>query len=112
MAIYDGMSYIQPYYNKACTREVPFIDGEYKYDLGLIASNILVQIPINIWIRNDGSHKAYSIKATCSNGEVQNLVVVSELEVGQVKKITFNLNISGGYVGIKEYNIAFEYDSL
>lgn len=112
MIKYDGMSYVQPYYNKGCTRPLQEENNVYKFDMGLIASNALNMIPISIWIRNDGSHKAYSIKATCSDGEVQNLAVVGELEIGQVKRIIFNLNISGGYIGTKTYDIAFEYDSL
>lgn len=112
MAKHNGMSYIQPYYNKFCTREIPFIDGVFKFDISYVESEILNNVPISIWIRNDGSHKAYSIKATCTNGEVQNITVVDEIESGEVKRITFNLNITGGYVGYKEYNIEFEYDSL
>ena len=111
----QGMSYLQLYYNKACTREIEKEkNGNYIYTSNNISTNAITPLIINFWCKNNGSHTAYETSLTL----VSSAITVTfppkrdRIASGQVISIPISVNITKGDKATREIVMRFEYDSI
>lgn len=111
----EGMSYLQLYYNKACTRELEKdIDGNYIYTSKNISTNAIMPLIVNLWCKNNGSHTAYetSLQLVSSDITVGLPPVKDKIYSGQVFRFPITVNIPSGDRAVHNIALRFDYDSI
>lgn len=111
----QGMSYLQLYYNKACTRELEKdSSGNYIYNSNNISTNAIMPLIINFWCKNNGSHTAYETSLTL----VSSAITVTfppkrdKIAPGQVLSFPISVNIPKGDKTSRDIVMRFNYDSI
>ena len=112
--MYEGMSYIQPYYNKACTEPLEESGGSYIYQGDIISSNVINPYRLVVWLKNEGSHTAYDVEITdiSSNLTPTNKFIKQDIVTTQVKQCVIEVTVPQGYIGNVTLNFKLNYDSI
>jgi len=114
----QGQSYLQLYYNKACTKELEKdTEGNYIYNSSNISNNAIMPLIINLWCKNNGSHTAYETTLTLVSSDltvelplkVDRIASLASLEVIQ---IPIKVDIPKGDMTKHIITLRFEYDSI
>lgn len=111
----DGRSFLQLYYNKACTRELEKdLEGNYIYNSNNISTNAIMPFIITLWCKNNGSHIAYetSLEKVSSTLDITLPPMKNKLYSGQVFAFPITLNIVKGDVGSHTIMLRLHYDSI
>lgn len=111
----QGMSYLQLYYNKACTRELEKdSSGNYIYNSTNISTNAIMPLIINLWCKNNGSHTAYetSLQLVSSDIAVTMPPLKDKIYSNQVLAFPIQINIPKGDKTRRDIVMRFEYDSI
>ena len=111
----QGMSYLQLYYNKACTRELEKdSEGNYIYNSNNISSNAIMPLIINLWCKNNGSHTAYEVSLEQVSSDI--VIVLPPLKdkifSNQVVALPVQINIPKGDTAKHIITLRFNYDSI
>lgn len=111
----QGMSYLQLYYNKACTRELEKdSSGNYIYNSKNISTNAIMPLIINLWCKNNGSHSAYEVNLEKVSSDITVTMppLKDKIFSNQVVSFPIQINIPSG--DTTEHNIVlrFNYDSI
>ena len=111
--MYEGMSYIQLYKNRACTELVPQdVNGNYIFDIGVINNNIRNPFIFNLYAKNIGTHKAYEVNVTVVSGEATTSFIKCDIVPRQVKIIPFFIVIDKNQTIKSVTTFKLEFDSV
>lgn len=111
----QGMSYVQLYYNKGCTRELEKdINGNYIYNSTNISNNAIMPLIINLWCKNNGSHTAYDVRLDLITSDIAVTVPeqIDKLYSMQVDKFPIQINIPKGDSTKHDIILRTSYDSI
>lgn len=111
----EGKSYLQLYYNKACTNELEKdVEGNYIYNSNNISTNAIRPFIINLWCKNNGSHIAYRVKLenVSSILDITLPPVKEKIYAGQIFAFPIILNIATGDNEEYVLGLRFNYDSI
>lgn len=111
----EGMSYLQLYYNKACTRELEKdIEGNYIYNSRNISINAIMPLIINLWCKNNGSHTAYECILTQISSDLSVVLPVKKEKIlsGEITPYKLEVTIPKGDKTQHSIVLKLEYDSI
>lgn len=111
----QGMSYLQLYYDKACTRELEKdFDGNYIYNFNNISTSVTMPLLMTLWCKNNGSHTAYetSVKLISSDVEINFSEVIDKILSLQIVSLPISINIKKGDMAQHSIVLKFDYDSI
>ena len=111
--MYEGMSYIQLYKNRACTELVPQdVNGNYIFDIGVINNNVHSPFIFNLYAKNIGTHKAYNVTVTQLSGNATITFIKCDVIQNQIKFIPLSLIINKNQTTQESIVFKVEYDSI
>lgn len=111
----EGMSYLQLYYNKACTRELEKdVDGNYIYKSNNISNNAVMPLIVNLWCKNNGSHTAYETTLKLVSADIDVVLPPIKDKIYSMQIVALPVKITILKNDNKQHNIVlrFEYDSI
>lgn len=112
----QGMSYVQLYKNKACTRELKKdSEGKYLLDIEVLTGNSQSPYQIILYAKNNGSHKAYDVSLELLSSSLSNTAVVNQkntLESLEDSKITITFPTASLQRGNHSIEMRLNYDSV
>ena len=111
----QGQSYLQLYYNKACTRELEKDElGNYIYNSKNISNNAIMPLIINLWCKNNGSHTAYetTLQLVSSDLVTEMPLKVEKIYSLQVVPLPIKVTVPKGDMKEHIITLRFEYDSI
>jgi hypothetical protein len=102
----EGMAFLKLYENKACTRELKKdVNGNYILNVPVLTANAQSPFISNIFVKNEGDHKAYDCNITLISSTITNTSIVTTvvsnviLVVGESRKCTISVPIAQGVTG-------------
>lgn len=111
--MYEGMSYVQLYRNKALTQKLPQdLFGHYMLDLGVISNNAHSPYTFNVYMKNIGTHKAYDVDITILTGDATTTFVKQDLLPFQFKTAQFAIVLDKNQIIQEFITFQLEYDSV
>lgn len=111
--MYEGMSYVQLYRNRAMTRTIPQdASGNYALDIGVISNNAHSPYTFNVYAKNIGTHKAYDVNITILNGNATTTFVKQDIPHLGFKTIPFSITLNKNQTIQEIIMFSLEFDSV
>ena len=111
--MYEGMSYVQLYRNRACTELIPQdTNGNYVLNLGVISNNAHNPYTFNIFAKNIGTHKSYDVNVTNISEGCSTTFLKCDILPGQVKLVTLLTDIDVNQTAPIIVTFKLEFDSV
>lgn len=111
----NGKSFLQLYYNKACTRELEKdLEGNYIYNSKNISTNSIMPLILNIFCKNNGSHTAYDVRLEIVSSilEIPTPKGLDKMYSNHVHNFPMSIYINNGDTENHTIVLRLHYDSI
>lgn len=114
--MYEGTSFLEVYREKSCINKLPTnAQGEVVLSLGAITDNALMPYTFPVWVKNIGTHNAYSVSAEITSSTIPctSTKIVNEIPPSDVAGVLIDItNIPANFTGEVIVKLTIRYSNI